>query len=281
MNDSLIGALFFISIIGYLIYMLSEMYSKHTLIDFSLFKNPNFTNGILIYFFILGFGMYQYFYLLPVYYEHIKMLPTLDAGISVFVFAVFIGVFSPIAGMLSDKIGAKNVVLLATIVYVLTSFFIMPTLNYYTPLVQAQLLTIPFGIGMGLFFAPVTVLLLQNVPKEKGELAIVLMDYVRFVGGSFGTALATNNMEFFKNINFLHMNELQNSSFVMWYIQNFQDFLGISKDLAYASFGRYETFMSYNYGFSSVFASAAIWGAIGSVFTALLFVKFKPIKETN
>ena len=46
MNDSLIGALFFISIIGYLIYILSEMYSKHTLIDFSLFKNPNFTNGI-------------------------------------------------------------------------------------------------------------------------------------------------------------------------------------------------------------------------------------------
>jgi len=85
----------------------------------------------------------------------------------------------------------------------------MPTLNYYTPLVQAQLLTIPFGIGMGLFFAPITVLLLQNVPKEKGELAIVLMDYFRFVGWSFGTALATNNMKFFKNINFLHIYELQ------------------------------------------------------------------------
>jgi len=206
------------------------------------------------------------------------MLPTLDAGISVFVFAVFIGVFSPVAGMLSDKLGAKNVVAIATVVYVLTSFFILPTLNYYTPLLQAQLLTIPFGIGMGLFFAPVTVLLLQNVPKEKGELAIVLMDYVRFVGGSFGTALATNNMEYFKNINFLHINELQNSVFIMQYIQSLQNFLGISKDLAYASFGSYETFMSYNYGFSSVFSSAAIWGAIGSIFTVLLFVKFKPIK---
>ncbi len=281
MNDSLIGILFFTSIIGYLIYILSEMHSKHTLIDFTLFKNPNFTNGILIYFFILGFGMYQYFYLLPVYYEHIKMLPTLDAGISVFVFAVFIGIFSPIAGTLSDKLGAKNVVLIATIVYVLTSFLILPTLNYYTPLVQAQLLTIPFGIGMGLFFAPVTVLLLQNVPKEKGELAIVLMDYVRFVGGSFGTALATNNMEYFKNINFLHMNELQNTAYVTNYVQNLQDFLGVSKDLAFASFGRYETFMSYNYGFSSVFSSAAIWGAIGSIFTAALFIKFKPAKEKN
>ena len=275
MNDSLIGGLFFVAVIGYLIYILSEIYSKHTLIDFTLFKNRNFTNGILIYFFILGFGMYQYFYLLPVYYEHIKMLPTLDAGISVFVFAVFIGLFSPIAGILSDKIGAKNVILMATIVYVLTSFFIMPTLNYYTPLVQAQLLTIPFGIGMGLFFAPVTVMLLQNAPKEKGELTIVLMDYMRFVGGSFGTALATNNMEYFKNLNFLHMNELQNSSYVMGYLDNFQEFLGISKELAYASFGRYETFMSYNYGFASVFSSAAIWGIVGSIFTLILFFNYK------
>lgn len=275
MNDSLVGFLLFASIIGYLIYMLSELNSKYTLIDFTLFKNLDFTNGILIYFFILGFSMYQYFYLLPIYYEHIKMLPTLDAGISVFVFAVFIGIFSPIAGVLSDKIGAKNVILIATIIYIITSIFILPTLNYYTPLVQAQLLTIPFGIGMGLFFAPVTVLLLQNVPKEKGELAIVLMDYVRFVGGSFGTALATNNMEYFQNINFAHMGELQNTQYLINYIDDFKNFLGISMDQTVSSFRNYETFMSYNYGFSSVFADAAHWGVIGSIFTILLFIKIK------
>ncbi len=272
MNDSLIGFLFFASVIGYLIYILSEIYSKHTLIDFSLFKNRDFTNGILIYFFILGFSMYQYFYLLPVYYEHIKMLPTLDAGIAVFAFAVFIGLFSPIAGILADKMGAKNVLLLATIIYMGTSWFFLPQLNYYTPLTSAILITIPFGIGMGLFFAPVTVLLLQNAPKEKGELAIVLMDYVRFVGGSFGTALATNNMEFFKNINFQHMNELQNFSFIYQYLEDFKDFLNITTEQTLASFGKYETFMSYNYGFGSTFMNAAYWGALGSVFVVLLFI---------
>ncbi|WP_331775703.1 DHA2 family efflux MFS transporter permease subunit [Sulfurospirillum sp. 1612] len=278
-NNSLIGFLLFTAIIGYLLYILSELNTKHSLIDFSLFRNSDFTNGILIYFFIMGFSMYQYFYLLPVYYEHIKMLPTLDAGIAVFIFAVFIGIFSPLAGILSDKIGAKNVILMATIIYIITSLFILPTLNYYTPLVQAELLTIPFGIGMGLFFAPVTVLLLQNVPKDKGELAIVLMDYVRFVGGSFGTAIATNNMDYFKNINFQHMNELQNSQYVLDYLENFKNFLGISMDQTVASFRNYEIFMSYNYGFSSVFLDAAHWGLIGSIFTLFLFIKFKRKKE--
>ena len=274
-NDELIVFLFFASIIGYLLYAFSEIISKHKLIDFTLFKKPDFTNGIFLYTFIMGFSMYQYFYLLPVYYEHIKMLPTLDAGIAVFSFAVFIGFFAPIAGTLSDKFGAKKVLLFSSIIYLLTSYLLLPTLNYYTPVIQAELLTIPFGIAMGLFFAPATVLLLQNAPKHKGELAIVLMDYVRFVGGSFGTALATNNMEYFKNLNFQHFEELQNPTFIRDYLYNAKEFLGVSLDKVEAFFNGYETLMSYNYGFKDVFLSAAHWGAIGSIFVLLLFVKFK------
>ncbi len=279
LNNSFIGLLLFTTIIGFLLYALSEIYSKHKLIDFSLFKNADFTNGILLYFFIMGFSMYQYFYLLPVYYEHIKMLPTLDAGIAVFSFAIFIGFFAPVAGSLSDKIGAKRVLLISTVIYLLTSYLLLPMLNYYTPLLEAKLLTIPFGIAMGLFFAPATVLLLKNVPKEKGELAIVLMDYVRFVGGSFGTALATNNMEYFKNLNFQHMQDLQNPTYIYDYLHEIKNFTGISLDQTKAVFGRYETFMSYDYGFQNVFFHAAQWGAIGGIFVLLLFVKFRRVKS--
>ncbi len=274
-NDTLIGFLFFMSVIGYLLYILSEICSKHKLIDFSLFKSFDFTNGILLYLFIMGFSMYQYFYLLPVYYEHIKMLPTLDAGIAVFAFAIFIGFFAPLAGVLSDKLGAKKVLLYSTVIYLLTSYFLMPKLNYYTPLARAELLTVQFGIAMGLFFAPATVLLLQNVPKEKGELAIVLMDYVRFVGGSFGTALATNNMEYYKNINFLHIQELQNPAFIYDYLKELQAMLGSSFDQVKAAFGNYENFICYNYGFRDVFLGAAWWGAVGAIFVLLLFVSEK------
>ncbi len=281
LNDSLIGLLLLCSIIGFLLYALSEIWSKHPLIDFSLFKNPAFANGMMIYFFILGFSMYQYFYLLPIYYEHIKMLPTLDAGIAVFAFAVFIGIFSPLAGILSDKIGAKKTVLIASFFYVATSLAFLPTLNYYTPLSRAMLLTIPFGIGMGLFFAPVTVMVLQNAPQHKGELAIVLMDYFRFVGGSFGTALATNNMEYFKNMHFLRMEELQNRNYIERFLNETASTLSISIDRAKVIFADYETFMSYNYGFYNTFVHAGYWGVLGSLFVVLLFVRFGPKKETK
>ncbi len=280
-NDSFIGLLLLCTIIGFLLYGLSEMWSRHKLVDFTLFKNPLFSNGMMIYFFILGFSMYQYFYLLPVYYEHIKMLPTLDAGIAVFAFAVFIGLFSPLAGMLSDKIGAKRTVLIASLFYVATSLAFLPSLNYYTPLVQAMLLTIPFGIGMGLFFAPVTVMVLQNAPKNKGELAIVLMDYFRFVGGSFGTALATNNMEYFKNLHFLRMEELQNSEYLAGYLSRLSETLHLPMENIKAIFANYEAFMSYNYGFYNTFMHAGYWGVLGSIFVLLLFVKFPFAKESK
>ncbi len=275
-SSSLIGLLLFCTIIGFLLYGLSEINAKHKLIDFSLFKNPTFSNGMMIYFFILGFSMYQYFYLLPIYYERIKMLPTLNAGIAVFAFAVFIGIFSPLAGMLADKIGAKKTVAIAAFFYVATSILLLPKLNYYTPLNQAMLLTIPFGIGMGLFFAPVTVMVLQNAPGHKGELAIVLMDYFRFVGGSFGTALATNNMEYFKNMHFLRMNELQNSEYLNFFLHHIQESLGVSFAQVKAIFANFEEFMSFNYGFYNTFMHAGYWGIFGTIFVLLLFIKIKP-----
>ena len=272
-NSNLIGILLFGSIILYLMYLFVELHSKHTLIDFKLFKNSDFTNGILIYFFILGFSMYQYFYLLPVYYEHIKMLPTLDAGIAVFAFALFIGLFSPVAGILSDKIGAKKTIAIAAFLYLFVALVFLPKLNYYTPMTQAIILTIPFGIAMGMFFAPVTVLLMQNVPEEKGEMAIVLMDYFRFVGGSFGTALATNNMEFFKSYNFDRMTEIQNTTFIETFLQQTENILNIPKNVINEIFRNYELFMSYNYGFSNTFFYAGLWAVIGSIFVIGLFLK--------
>ncbi|SMC09137.1 DHA2 family efflux MFS transporter permease subunit [Nitratiruptor tergarcus] len=271
-NSSFIGVLLFCTIIGFLLYALVEFNSKYRLIDFSLFKNPDFFNGMMIYFFILGFSMYQYFYLLPVYYERIKMLPTLNAGIAVFAFAVFIGIFSPLAGMLADKIGAKKTVALAAFVYVATSVLLLPKLNYYTPMHQAMLLTIPFGIGMGLFFAPVTVMVMQSAPPHKGELAIVLMDYFRFVGGSFGTALATNNMEYFKNMHFLRMNELQNYEYLNYFLHKLQNLLGLSWEQIKIIFGSFEEFMSFNYGFYNTFMHAGYWGVFGTIFVLLLFL---------
>ena len=274
-RSDFILVLSFISLISFLFFIYFEL-SNNPLIEYKLFKNKDFTLGILIYFVILGFSMYQYFYLLPVFYEHVKGLGSLDAGIGMFGFGIFIGIFSILAGIISDKHSPKIVILVGVIIYIIDTLYFIPKINYYTPFIQAVIYTIPFGVAMGMFFAPVTVLIMNTAPNHN-EQATMIMDYIRFVGGSFGTAIATNNLEFFKNEMFLRMNENQDYLFV----KNFLDNLPFSEDISKVFFGNYETLMATNYGFYNVFLNAGLFGLIGSIFVFLLFsekIKFKGLK---
>ncbi|QCT93973.1 DHA2 family efflux MFS transporter permease subunit [Caminibacter mediatlanticus TB-2] len=267
-SSDFIVYLAFISWFGFLFFVINEYFSKNKLFDYSLFKNYYYTIGILVYFILLGFSMYQYFYLIPIYYEQLKGLPSIQTGLGVLGFGIWIGVFSLIAGVLSDKFSPIPVLIIGALIYLYAGYFLFPTLNYYTPFYEAVLKTMPFGIAMGLFFAPITVLVMNN-SNGKIEQGIMTMDYVRFIGGSFGTAIATNNLVFYKNKEFDGMVTLQEFHIVNDFLQTIEKFFGIA---GREVFRMYEEFMSFNYGFKYVWLNAAFWGLIGSLFIfALLF----------
>jgi len=269
-NSPLIVYLAFASWFGLLGFVISEYYSKNSLFDYKLFLNPYYTIGILVYFVLLGFSMYQYFYLIPMYYEHLKGLPSIQTGLGVLGFGIWIGVFSIIAGALSDKFSPIPVLIAAAVIYLYSGFVLFPSLNYYTPFYEAVIKTMPFGIAMGLFFAPITVLVMNN-SNGKIEQGIMTMDYVRFIGGSFGTAIATNNLVFYKDREFDGMVSLQNHEVVYGALEKLKELFGV---IAKVIFRMYEEFMSFNYGYKYVWLDAAFWGLIGSLFIfMLLFVK--------
>ena len=213
--------------------------------------------------------MYQYFYLIPLYYEHIKGLSSIQTGLGVLGFGIWIGVFSLVAGLLSDKLSPIPVLMIGGVIYLISSFLLFPTLNYYTPFYEAVLKTMPFGIAMGLFFAPITVLVMNN-SNGKIEQAIMTMDYVRFIGGSFGTAIATNNLVYFSNKEFDGMVTLQNFHIVSDFISNLANELNVNLLIAKEIFKKVEEFMSYNYGFKYVWLDAGFWGLVGVIFVFML-----------
>ncbi|WP_457560766.1 DHA2 family efflux MFS transporter permease subunit [Caminibacter sp.] len=268
-NSPFIVYLAFISFFGFILFMISEIVSKNSLFDYSLFKNYYYTLGILVYFILLGFSMYQYFYLIPIYYEQLKGLSSIQTGLGVLGFGIWIGVFSIVAGALSDKFSPIPILILAAVVYIYSGFVLFPSLNYYTPFYEAVLKTMPFGIAMGLFFAPITTLVMNN-SGGKIEQGIMTMDYVRFIGGSFGTAIATNNLIYYKDKEFDAMVILQNHELLSELLMKFEERLGI---VAKAIFYKVEEFFSFDYGFKYVWLDAAFWGFIGSVFIFMLLLK--------
>ncbi|WP_456401637.1 DHA2 family efflux MFS transporter permease subunit [Persephonella sp.] len=289
MSDTIVY-LTIVAVFSLLFYFLSEILSKNPLIDPSIFKIKEYFVGISVFFLILGFSMYQIFYLLPLYFERLKGLSTLDAGIHILGFALFIALFSPIAGILSDKIGERFVLYIAVSLYLFSSLVILPSLEYFTPNLQAALLLIPLGISMGMFFAPVTTLALRNL-GEKTTLGTGLLHYSRFIGGSFGTAIATNDLYKFGYEHFEGVNNMQDYSYTSSVISQLKSGLeGMfdpekAQKLAEALVYKLQYLYSMNWSFQDTFFVAGLWGLLGALPIFILvyrdIFKKKEVKYEN
>lgn len=268
-NSPMIMYLLFITIFALLLFIISELLSTKQMFEYSLFKNYHFTIGILIFMVLFGFSMFQYFYLVPYFYEHIKGLPSSDAGIGVLGFGMWIGIFSLISGRLVDKFSPKFVLTIGGVLYLISGLLLFPTINYYTPFHEAVIKSMLFGMALGMFFAPVSVLLLNNAGKFK-EQSIIIADYARFVGAGFGTAIATNDLVFSQSAQFHGMNILQNYTLVSNIVKHLEAMYGVAGSVI---FGAYENFMSSNYGYKYVWFHAAYFGVAGVVLIFMLLLK--------
>ena len=288
-NSDLIVYLFIISVFSLLLYLLSEMLSKKPLIDFSIFKDKNFFVGFSVYFLLLGFSMYQLFYLIPIYFENLKQLSTLEAGIHILGMAFFIALFSPIAGLLSDKIGEKYVLYFAGILYIFSALVILPSLDYFTPSLKGALMLIPLGTSMGMFFAPATTLALRNL-GEKTSLGTGLLHYSRFIGGSFGTAIATNNLYKYTYEHFDGITQTQETDYIMQKLAEFKAMFLQSFDvekaekLANAIVYKLQALYALSWSFQDTFFVAGLWGVLGALPLLLLVyldIKVKLFRRRN
>ena len=190
-TSNFISFLTLLAVLCYVLYFLSDGFLKVKLMDLSIFREAEFTVAFFIFMFVLGFSMYALFYALPLYFEILKGLSTFTTGVLLLPFAFSIAVFSAIAGAMSDRWSVGGTLFIAVLIYMVSVFFLLRHLDLYTPKWTASLDVVVVGIGMGLFFAPVTMLALRG-REDKTILIISLLDYIRFIGGSFGTAIATN-----------------------------------------------------------------------------------------
>jgi len=232
-QSTFIVGLGFAAAIFFLLYLFSELLSEHKLIDPAIFRNREYTLSMGFYFTTMGLSIYQLFYMLPLYYETLKGITTFQTGLHMLAFAIFIALVSPLAGILSDRYGPQKVLVGSSAIYLCTSYFLIPSLNYYTPSVRAALLTVPLGIALGSFFAPVSAMALGKLGDKTAQ-GVSLMHYLRFLGGSLGTAIATNNLEKSQSMHFEYISLLQNNGYINQWLQS----------MAQPAGGRLEPFLS-------------------------------------
>jgi DHA2 family multidrug resistance protein len=279
-QSTAIGLLAFGSAIALMLFMVSEICSGHRLIDPGIYRNRIYMLSMGFYFFVMGLCIYQFMYLLPLYYENVKQLGTFDTGLHMLAYAMFIAIFSPGAGILSDRFGPQRVLTVSCLIFLFTSWYLIPSLNYYTPSVRAALLTVPLGIGMGCFFAPLSAMALGNLGDKTAQ-GVSLMHYLRFVGGALGTAVATNMLEKSQAIHVEGINIMQNYEHVRRFLDTtvlrlyplFTDNAAVGK--AHVFLNRVQGLQALSFAFHDTFRNCFFFALMGSTFLVLIFVTGK------
>ena len=137
----------------------------------------------------MSFGMFGSIFLLTQFFQTAQGYSPLEAGLRVLPWTAMPMVVAPIAGALSERIGARPILALGLALQAVGLAWIAAV---STATVGYASLVGPFivsGIGMGMFFAPMAYVILSAVrPVEEGK-ASGANNAVREVGGVFGVAV--------------------------------------------------------------------------------------------
>ena len=171
-----------------LAFVLWELRAAEPMLPMALFRSRGFSAANAASFF-LYFGMFGSVFLLAQFLQTAQHYSPFAAGLRILPWTAMPIAVAPIAGVLSDRLGGRVVVLSGLVLQASGLMWIAALLSQnvaYGTLVPAFVLS---GVGMGLFFAPVANTVLSSVRREQEGIASGATNAIRELGGVFGIAV--------------------------------------------------------------------------------------------
>ncbi|MEV7416801.1 MFS transporter [Streptomyces sp. NPDC089919] len=162
--------------------------AEHPMLPMRLFRNRGFF-GINIASMLMYVGMFGSIFLLSQFLQGVSGYSPTEAGLHMLPWTAMPMVVAPIAGILSDRIGGRPVIVAGLLFQALGLGWFAAILSAdvsYGAQLPALVLS---GIGMGLYFAPSSHILMSSVaPAERG-IASGSNAALREVGGALGVSV--------------------------------------------------------------------------------------------
>ncbi|WP_033319608.1 MFS transporter [Streptomyces yerevanensis] len=163
-------------------------HAKHPMLPMRLFRNRAFA-GINAASLLMFLGMFGSIFLLSQYLQGVLGYSPTEAGLRMLPWTGMPMLIAPVAGYLSDRIGGRPVVAAGL-------FLQAAGLGWFASIVEtdtsfaAQLpALIISGVGMSLFFAPASSLVMSSVRGQEQGIASGANNALREVGGALGIAV--------------------------------------------------------------------------------------------
>ncbi|MET8984286.1 DHA2 family efflux MFS transporter permease subunit [Nonomuraea wenchangensis] len=159
------------------------------LIELRLFAGREFSASVAIMG-IGGLGLYAALFALPLYYQQAHGHGVLAAGLLMAPIGLGGSLAMPLAGRLSDRIGARGLATAGAIGSMLSAFA-LTRVGADTPEVWPALAAFTFGLGSGCFSAPTMGSLYRTLPAPLVAQGSSVLYMLNQLGAALGVALVT------------------------------------------------------------------------------------------
>jgi EmrB/QacA subfamily drug resistance transporter len=160
---------------------------RAALIDVSLFARRGFAAAAATTLFV-GIALFGALLLLPLYYQLVRGESPLDTGLLLMPQGLGAALAMPIAGRLTDEIGAR-VVIPVGLVLAMLGTAVFAGVGVDTPYLLLSAALFVIGLGLGSTVMPAMAVAYQAVPPAAMAQATSAINVIQRVAGSIGTAL--------------------------------------------------------------------------------------------
>ncbi|MFJ4836979.1 MFS transporter [Streptomyces sp. NPDC088746] len=168
-------------------FVLHEKRSTHPSIDISYFRKPAFSAAVaaiaLVFFALMGVTFFSAFYL-----QSVRGYTALESGLLILPLAAAQMIFAPRARLVVDRFGARAVCTVGMLL-VAAGLAAFALFDADTPLWVLCLVFFVQGTGMAHIMPPVTVAVMQALPRERAGSGSAINNTFRQVGGALGIAV--------------------------------------------------------------------------------------------
>lgn len=158
------------------------------IVKIELFSDRNFTVANIIAM-VISFGMLGIFFPITLFLQEVLGFSPVKAGLAMMPMSLMILVGAPIAGRLSDRIGARWLLFAGTAIMSLGILFITSRVSTETTIASLAPALIVTGIGMGMTFSPMTAAAMRDVPPRVAGSASGVLNTTRNIGQVLGIAI--------------------------------------------------------------------------------------------
>ena len=198
-----------VAVVGFVFFLIWELFDEHPVVDLRLFAGRNFAMGTLS----LSVAYCAFFgniVILPLWLQTQLGYTATDAGYVLAPVGILSILLSPVVGRMLGHVDPRSIAtasfLLFAVISVMRSQF-----NAQVDMLTLMVPTVIQGAAVACFFIPLMAITLSGLPPEQIPSASGVCNFARMTAGAFGTSIATTVWENRAAMHHAHLTEAINS----------------------------------------------------------------------